>query len=68
MLDSSNTNKFTLNHIQQELVKKENRIKHLVSSYNFNIILIKVIDLLERDEVILQMNIARFVILISLPE
>ena len=53
IIDSSNTNKSTLNYILQELVKKENRIKHLVSSSNYNITLPEVIDSLVRDEVII---------------
>ena len=43
-------------------------MKYLVCLSNFEITLDKVIDLLERDEAILQMNIARFIMMISWPE
>ena len=65
ILQNSCINKTTMKYIQQELVKKENGMKYLVCSSNFDIILDKVIDSLERDEAILQINIARFIMLIS---
>ena len=68
VLQNSCTNNSTIKYIQQELVKKENSIKYLVCSSNFDITLDKVIDSLERDEAILWMKIARFVMLISWPE
>ena len=68
LLRNSCTNQSTMKYLQKELVRKENGMKYLVCSSNFDITLDKVIDALERDEAILQMNIARFVMLISQPE
>ena len=68
ILQNSYTNKTTMKYIQHELVKKDNGMKYLVSISNFDITLNTVIESLERDEAILQINIARFVMLISRQE